>query len=251
MQIVCRLIPVYNPFELPDSVLPVHDLEILADVPQETPHLRFFQDLLEGFNNNGDSLISDVFDLELSDRYFEIAVIATRGIPEPYEAWCAEYAGHNTVFFNLSLWTEDDLASNGLAVLKHEIAHVLLNECLPQVEPLNPTAVLDHILVDEGVAHFVGYTGSRMALISEHRDKWASAERTLEMAMKHLSSGDVNKEEKDRLLLSADTGNYWDKYAAISGMFRAASIYQYQGAAALMHWIKRGRLPSCLNGQAE
>ena len=71
------------------------------------------------------------------------------------------------------------------------------------------------------------------------------------MAIQRLSSPDVSKEEKDSLLLRADTGKYWGKYAAISGMFRAACTYQHQGAAKLMYWIKQGRLPLCQEWQTE
>ena len=138
MRIVCRLIPVSNPSELPYSALPTHDLEISAYMPHDIPHLLFFQELLDDFNKNGDTLISELFDKELSGRYFEIVVIATHGIPDPYDAWCTEYLGMKSVFFNLSLWTKDDLKSDGLPVLKHEVAHVLLNELLPKPDTSNP-----------------------------------------------------------------------------------------------------------------
>jgi hypothetical protein len=41
----------------------------------------------------------------------------------------------------------------------------------------------------------------------------------------------------------ANTGSFWDKYGAISGMFRAAKLYEIKGANGLVEAILTSKLP--------
>ncbi|MBF0301045.1 MAG: hypothetical protein HQK51_20220, partial [Oligoflexia bacterium] len=124
MKIHCKLISVKNPYDLPEDALPTKKLQMINN-DQEIKNLSLFENLIETFNENGDDLISEIFFQSLIKQDIHIQVIATHGIPEPFDAWSSVYYNNTAFFFNLDLWPENDLKRSGLAVIKHEATHVL------------------------------------------------------------------------------------------------------------------------------
>ena len=244
MRITCRVIEITDPTLLSKESLPNKNLELEA--PRGgIPHSLLFTDLIDDFNHHGDPLIDTVFYPLLGDKRFDIAVVITHGIPEPYDAWSADYLGEKSFFFNLGLWSAEDLKHSGMAVIKHEIAHILLSELLHEPDRSKPIDIIDEIVIDEGLAHFIGYPGDRSTLVSEKGDKWKAAEERLKEAKVRLADRTTNEAEIEELLYQANTGRYWDKYASIAGMFRAASIYESRGAQGLIESIQAGALAEC------
>ena len=241
MKINCTLISI-PPNNLPESVLPAKNIKV-PEIEGEIPGLAHLDKLLKKFNRSGDKLIAELFGPLFKGRRFSIVVIATQGIPEPYDAWTGEYKGQEAVFFNMSLWPEKDLDKAGLAVIKHEIAHVLLAELLKKTDEDNPLNLLDYITLNEGIAHFIGYPRDQASMLSENVNRWKEAEKALENAKVMLSTPKLSNEERDSLIQKSNTGTYWGKYAAISGMFRAANIYKIKGATGLRDCVLRGNLP--------
>lgn len=243
MNIQCRLIIIGNPADLPSDVLPSPDIKF-GNCAGEIPNLDILKALIDGFNKNGDRLLDGIFSPFLRERALKIPVVVTRGICEPYDAWCTNYSGQRTVFFNLSLWTADDLKKSGLAVIIHEISHVLLAEAaLKMPDTQNPLEILERLVFDEGIAHFIGFPGDREKLLTDYKEKWPRAEAGLKEAIAKLSNLQISKKEKEEILTCANTGSFWDKYASIAGLFRAANIYRTKGAPGLVDCIKGGQLP--------
>ncbi len=243
MNIQCRLIVIDNPAALPSDVLPSPDIKF-GNCAGEIPNLDIFKALIDDFNKKGASLLTGIFSPFLRGRTLEIPVIATQGIREPYDAWCADHSGRRTVFFNLSLWTADDLKKSGLAVVIHEISHVLLAEAASKTpDTQNPLKILERLVFDEGIAHFIGFPGDREKLLTDYKGKWPRAEAGLKEAIAKLSDPQISTKEKEDILTAANTGSFWDKYASIAGLFRAANIYRTKGAPGLIECIKGGQLP--------
>jgi hypothetical protein len=238
LNINLKLIPISNPKDLPKTALPNPKIQPVAIV-KDIPNLPHFSKLLKEFSHKGDKLITEIFTPILKRRNFELTVIATQGIPEPYDAWTATYKNQKAFFFNMDMWSKEDLKKHGLPVIKHEITHVLLDEFLTKPDESDPIAVLEYLILNEGIAHYIGFSKNRSALLTDYKDKWLHAEKTLVKARKKLKNSDLNKNEKEKLLQEANTGKYWDKFAAISGMFRTANIYQSKGADGLIDLINK------------
>ena len=241
MEIICIPTSIPDPVNIPEASLPVKRLE-LSSPSEEIPNYPLFCKLLNDFNTYGDDLISEVFDSLVDNRTYNIPVVTTQGVPDPYDAWTTDYKGETAFFFNLSLWDAESLLNAGLRVIKHEITHVLLADLLHEPDPSKPVAVLEHMVIDEGIAHFIGFPGNRDTLLSVHHDKLIIAEKELETAIKKLSNSNLSDQEKEQLLEKAVSGNYWEKYGAICGMFRTAKVYEAQGAEGLTSCIRQGKL---------
>lgn len=243
MNIKCNLITVENPSTLDKESLPNTNLNIKPIIGKPIPNLNFFSNLISEFNKNGDCLINEIFYPLLNEKKFKIQVIATHGIEEPYDAWSTKYKGKVSFFFNLSLWPINDLKRAGMPVIKHEITHVLLSDLLKRPDKKNSLETIEHILINEGIAHYIGYTRDRSRMLIDYADKWETAESKLSDALKKLSDKNLSDKEKEKLIYQSNTGSYWDKYAAIAGMFRAAKIHETQGAKGLIDCIRKGNLP--------
>ncbi|MBI4677138.1 MAG: hypothetical protein HY748_06105 [Elusimicrobia bacterium] len=198
--------------------------------------------LVERFNSDEDPVITEVFGPLHGGRKFSVQIVATSGIPAPYDAWTATYRGCLTMFFNLSEWTEADLDRSGFGVLKHEVTHVLLEPLLRKSKTPDDVELLDSIVMDEGIAHFIGCP-DRSSLLKEKAARWETAEQELEKAYAGLNDGRLPRERKAALLRRANTGSFWDKYGSISGMFRAAKLYKIKGADGLIEAIRTSKLP--------
>lgn len=202
-----------------------------------------FIKLIQTFNEHGDATINEIFSPLLGDRQFRIPVVITYGVPAPYDAWTAMYQGENAFFFNLSDWDADSINHFGLAVVKHEITHVLLAELLQKPDANNPIDVLNEMVINEGIAHFVGYPHERQILLTEKTKELQKAEQILQTAKVKLGSSKTSKIDVEDLLQRGNTGQYWEKYASIAGMYRAACLYSKYGAKGIVDAIREGALP--------
>ncbi|MBF0301044.1 MAG: hypothetical protein HQK51_20215, partial [Oligoflexia bacterium] len=107
----------------------------------------------------------------------------------------------------------------------------------------NPIEVLKYLVINEGIAHFIGYTLDRTVMFTDHGDKWPTSEQNLKEVISKLSNPNIEMKEIEELLFKANTGKYWDKYASIAGMFRATKIYSQSGANGIINCIKNNELP--------
>lgn len=225
--------------ELESALFP-EGVTTAASVPVDPGTLEALRNVITQFNTSGDALLTEIFSALHASKAFEFEVVATAGIPAPYDAWTVTHGEKPVMLFNLSEWTKEEISRYGLPILLHEVSHGLLAEPLKTHEELEsyPLA-LEKIVIDEGIAHFIGFPGVRADILGKHLDKWAPSEALLQKAEQRLAASYVDEEEKEELLFKANTGVYWEKFGAISGMFRAAKIYQSQGPAGIVEAIKK------------
>lgn len=215
-----------------------------AKAPVDSQTLEALSKIITQFNSSGDTLLTDVFSALHTAQIFEFDVIATSGIPAPYDAWTVSHDGKPVMLFNLSEWTSDEISRYGLPILLHEVSHGLLAGPLKTHEDIEtyPEA-LEKIVIDEGIAHFIGFPDNREDILEKHFDKWSSSEALLKKAEQKLAASYVDEEEKEDLLLKSNTGPYWEKFGAISGMFRVARLYASAGPAGIVEAIQNLKLP--------
>lgn len=243
MRISCVLRIVDNPSDLPVEALPGSNI-VFTERSGSMPHIELFRTLMDKFNLEGDALLSGIFKELLSDEDIVIPVIATWGIPDPYDAWCATFNNEKSFFFNLSRWDDADLKRAGLAVILHETTHVLVDKIHRNSPDRNrPLEVLDYIVFNEGIAHFIGFPGNRSKICELHRDKWRNAEKTLTAVRDKLSDPNVSQEEINRCLYEANTGSFWKKYGSIAGLCRVSWLYEKHGLEAIVECIRSGSIP--------
>ncbi|MBS1968899.1 MAG: hypothetical protein JSU04_01250 [Bdellovibrionales bacterium] len=227
-----------------DSALLPEGVTAATSVPVDAGTLEALRNIITQFNAEGDALLTEIFSAVHASKAFEFEVVATSGVPAPYDAWTAILGEKPVMLFNLSEWSKEEISRYGLPILLHEVSHGLLAAPLKTHEELEsyPEA-LEKIVIDEGIAHFIGFPGVRADLLEKHLDKWAASEALLKKAEQKLAASYVDEDEKEELLFKANTGVYWEKFGAISGMFRVAKIYQSQGPAGVVEAIKNLNLP--------
>ena len=221
---------------LPDEKLKIVDRDL------NRKQLDVFRLIVQNFNTTHDTIIDEIFQPLHLKKKFDVQVVATSGVPSPYDAWTASHNGIHTIFFNLDEWPEGQLQKSGSAVLNHEVTHILLKPLLRRPKASNFIEQLDYIVINEGVAHFVGYPKDRNSLLSNRKSECEKAELELKSAKQKLEDSRIDRSVKAELLKRSNTGPFWEKYGAMSGMCRAAKIYSTQGVAALTNSIKSGRL---------
>lgn len=222
--------------------LPAEHIEIFPS-DFDAQKVEALQEAVNQFNTTGDAVFHEVFSAFWNDRTFNFNLIYTFGVQAPYDAWTVSFDGKPLIYFNLSEWTVEEISKQGLAVVIHEATHALVAPFLIGFESADPIRVIDKIIFDEGLAHFLGFPGDRSTLLEMYPDKWIQSEAELTKAMDSLRSSKTTESEKKDLLIKANTGPFWKKYGAISGMFRAAKIYSILGSDGLIQVIQNQHLP--------
>jgi len=153
---------------------------------------------------------------EISANYTIMLVV---GFPSPYDAMVLEHKGQEFMVFDLIQFGKESLenAYSCHKVLTHELIHLCLHQYYPV--PSNPSYLegLHYKAFDEGFAHALSYPSDLKTFtfdddLIDHYNKAKKAKNTLNKAMKETKL--VEQSLYNRL---SNTGDYWDKFAAISG----------------------------------
>lgn len=150
----------------------------------------------------------------------EMEVLLIVGCPSPYDAMFLEYEHKHYMVFDLIRWCEYmaegyDIQAIARQLLTHEFAHFCIQKDYPCGGMMSYEERLAFITFDEGFAHLLAYTDAIETLQWEdakYQDYSVGAKRRIVEA---LAEQDEAKQE--RWLEVADTGDYWQKYAAIAG----------------------------------
>lgn len=156
--------------------LPDQGLSGSSAIP-DTRALASLRTLLEKLNSDDSSILHEVFQPLLPGKKIKLRVIGTTGIPQPYDVWTRKLdSGESVIVFNLDLWSGDDFLKHRLPLLNHEITHVLIREITPEPSEKKFLKALNYLVMNEGIAHYLGYSGDRTSLLKEKKDKWNYAE---------------------------------------------------------------------------
>jgi hypothetical protein len=168
-------------------------------------------------------------DMQVPDT---VCVYLIVGSPNPYDAMVREDAeGNDCVIFDLvriSSYSEDvskisDIVSN---FVTHEISHIFTNNIYPY--PTLEDSLFDnlkHIVFDEGIAHFLSFKDDILSIdwySDEMNIRRKKSNETLLNALEKDSNVD-----KNQILESSNSGLFWEKFAAISGLFAIIDYYYF------------------------
>jgi hypothetical protein len=202
---------------------------------------QLFENLISEFNAVGDLIMSEVFMPLLGESKVEACVVLAKQAER--DAWAGSHDGKPAMFFNLEKWPEERVKSKFVAVMKHEMTHLLLGMVLKNPERADYAGRLEHIVLNEGLAHFMGRYTSVENLTTRRSEKYEMARKQLSHAFDRLTDPLITIEEAEEILRKSAAGSYWDKFGAIAGMFRAAYTYQSCGARGLIDSILSNKLP--------
>jgi hypothetical protein len=187
--------------------------------------LRVKEQLID-FDPQNKKLFSTLFP-EWPVTVDKVNVLLVVGCPDPYDAMVRYYDGKQYVVFDLiQLAKYVDLGSDIEGLIKrlitHEIAHICLHNKYPIPISEDYVTLLKYITFDEGFAHILAFSDciesyDFTGVIDNHYIKSFSK---LQKAIKER-----NGEKQKALMQQSNSGNYWDKFAAISGkLFLASNI---------------------------
>ena len=146
----------------------------------------------------------------------EYTVMLVVGFPYPYDAMVLENAGKEFMVFDLVQFGSESLQEDYSChrVLTHELIHMCLNRMFPVPTAPSYKEELDYTTFNEGFAHALPYPDDWdcFELSSFMIEKYNESRLKLSRALRET---DATRQKECRL--SADKGDYWDKYASIGG----------------------------------
>jgi hypothetical protein len=150
----------------------------------------------------------------------EANVILALHIPQPYDAMVRRHEGKEYIIIDIGNFCEYVKAGHDAgylvqSFLTHELIHLLIGSKFPPGEGLAYIEKLNYIAFDEGFAHLMSYRDN----IAEYKPeegldvKFRTAKARFEIALK-----EENPLIQERFLSEANSGKYWNKFAAVSSM---------------------------------
>jgi hypothetical protein len=173
---------------------------------------------LRNFSYRNDDIIMQLFSSpEKIIRNANILLIVDA--PTMYDAMVREYKGVQYIVFNIMSFVEykahnHSIDSLIMDFLTHELIHVLIGVDYP-FDATTFTEKLDYIAFNEGFAHLLSYKENIMEYIpdKEYTLRYEKSLATLKDAISETSY-----DRQAELILQANSGKFWDKFAAIASM---------------------------------
>lgn len=162
--------------------------------------------------------------MKIPDKLYVYLVV---GSPKPYDTMVRDDKDGNSCIIidlvRISSYSDDiskisDIVSN---FVTHEISHLLINNVYPYEDSL------EYIVFDEGIAHLLSFKKDVLSI------DWYSDEMNVrrKSAYKNLINAldKISDDNKDKILEDSNSGLYWNKFGAISGLFALIDYYNYNG----------------------
>jgi len=170
---------------------------------------------IRNYKPGNSTLVKSLFpDFDEVSGDFTIMLVV--GFPDPYDAMVMEHDGKSFMIFDLIQFGENSLNDNFSChrILTHELIHICLHNQYPQPTSISYKENLCYTAFDEGFAHALAYPENIDEFIFDEflQEKFDHAKSKL---LEAIAETDINKQKE--LLISADTGRYWDKFASIAG----------------------------------
>lgn len=188
--------------------------------------------LLENELKNFQPYNRDIWDAifnEWNKVISESTVYLVVGSPDPYDAMVrTSPCGKEVIIYDINRMLDyvdsvEQLIPIIKSLLTHEYSHACLHSDYPTPDGKSSfISKLQYICFDEGFAHFLSFHENVKKidwLDNEKLQKKGDAYNILRQAVS--SSIDEHSE----LLMKSNSGAYWDKFGAISGMFAIAGTF--------------------------
>jgi len=143
-----------------------------------------------------------------------VSIIFCVGLRQPYDAIVRSHNGKEFVIFDLiNIGNNADTSTiNGL--LLHEILHICLHEKYAYEDNVSFLDKMDYLVFDEGFAHALSY----FEYFPDFKYDSLAEERYLKsLELLERALVETNGEKQEEYMMMANTGNYWEKFGAISG----------------------------------
>lgn len=160
----------------------------------------------------------------------KVCVYLIVGAPKPYDAMVREdVEGNNCIILDLvriSSYSDDisKLSDIVSSFVTHEISHILTNNIYhyPSIED-SLFDNLKYIVFDEGIAHLLSFKDDILQI------DWYSDEMNIRRKNSYKSLLNAlkkdSKVDKNRILEESNSGLFWGKFGAISGLFAIIDFY--------------------------
>lgn len=177
---------------------------------------------LDGFRPHNAELFRRLFP-KWREICENVNVILAVGCPAPYDAMVREHDGEEYIILDLIRLNNynADIKTLMTPFLTHELAHICIHsDYPPPTDADDYHKTLEYIVFDEGFAHLLAFRDGIECfdfepIIQKHLF------RSLEKLGFAVSETDI--ENRAALLREANTGDYWNKFGAISGKLYLAS----------------------------
>lgn len=146
-------------------------------------------------------------------------VLHTVGLPWPYAALMRTHKGLDYIVFDLIHFSDNILKGTNISdmvsnLLSHELIHVLINAKYRGNSDFSYLDTIDFIAFHEGFAHLLSYEENiENCQPDKYEARFALAKERLALAL-----SETDPALQKQYLLESNTGDYWDKFAAISSM---------------------------------
>ena len=165
----------------------------------------------------------------------DYTVLLVVGFPDPYDAMALEHDGKGYTIFDLIQFGADSLDEtyNCHRVLTHELIHLCLYRQYPKPIGLSYIDELNYTAFQEGFAHALTFPEniSEFTLDDFLADKYRCSKKQLQKALQ-----ETDADRQKQYLVSADTGDYWNKFASISGKLYLLNNLESIKAILLSGW---------------
>ena len=194
--------------------------------------------------------------LELWDTLFsdwrrilsEVSVDLIAGFPEPYDA-TVERDGYGVphIVFDVICWTKYvgkcDMLEVVQNLLTHELCHVLIGNSIANIdkdiESKDYLTNLNANAFHEAFAHLISYETKEIHTIDWHTPRLEKVRVESNQRLKD-SLAEMNPEIQQQNLYDAICGNYYEKFACMSGMLYLAEVWEKGGKKALKECFDEG-----------
>lgn len=178
----------------------------------------------------------------------EVTVNLIVGYPEPNDATVLKAPdGCNHVLLDLGLWVKYEGHCNMRSVihnlLTHELCHICIGETVSDIDEDtlsdNYLTNLDANTFHEGFAHLVSFEDKDIGLVNWKDERWNIIKESSKRKMQEALVA-TDKQEQDKFLYNAIYGNYYEKFACMSGMFYLVECWQKNGIQGLKTVFEEG-----------
>ena len=199
---------------------------------------------LVNFEPLNKSVISEIFPKWQQVEFYVDLIV---GFPAPYDAVTKkDPLGRVHIIIDLYRLSEYGLTSEKLErvvrnLITHEMTHVLVENLFPEIdlEDVGYIEKLNRITFNEGIAHFLSFNGEGLEDINwndtEYEEVYLRSKEKLKEAL-----SEKKPEKQEKYLEEADTGSYFEKYGAMSGLFYFAKNWKQGGTLQLKQMVEHG-----------
>lgn len=159
-----------------------------------------------------------------------IIVYIIIGSPSPYDAMVrVDELGNPSVILDIARIyyaanNKDMVADICKRFITHEVSHIIVQDkyVLPTIaDPLYDN--LKYVVFDEGIAHFLSYAQDVLSV--DWYSDYMMERRSKAYAALLNAIRENNENKKLEILNKANSGQYWNKFGAISGLFAIIDYY--------------------------